>query len=184
MGRVEQLAKKFEEHISLPWSRNLAPSERTLFVIYPKDEERRLRAKREMFQQACEKAGHGWESVDLDNAFPQWMASQEYASDYFAYPEDLRQKLESDFTAHVAAIISDRLEKATEKDAVGVYGVGTLFGFAHVSTVLKQMEARIPGRLVLFFPGTYDKNVYRLLDARDGWGYMSLPITLNEVAYT
>ncbi len=184
MGRIEQLAKKFEEHISLPWSRNLAPSERTLFVVYPKEEERRLRAKRELFQQACEKAGHGWERIDLDNVFPEWMAAQEYAADYFAYPEDLRQKLESDFTAHVAAIISARLETTTEQDAVGVFGVGTLFGFARVSAVLKHIEARIPGRLVLYFPGSYDKNNYHLLDARDGWGYMSLPITLNEVAYT
>ncbi len=65
-----------------------------------------------------------------------------------------------------------------------MFGVGTLFGFVHVSTVLKRLEADIPGRLVFFFPGTYDKNVFHLLDARDGWGYMSLPITLNEVAYT
>jgi len=184
MGRVEQLAKKFEEHISLPWSRNLAPSERTLFVVYPKEEERRLRAKREMFQQASEKAGHGWESLDLDNAFPEWMASQEYAADYFAYPEDLRQKLESDFTAYAAAMISALLDRSTDSGVVGVFGVGTLFGFARASSVLKQIEVHIPGRLVLFFPGTYDKNVFHLLDARDGWGYMSLPITLNEVSYT
>lgn len=184
MGRIEQLAKKFEEHISLPWSRNLAPSERTLFIVYPKDEERRLRAKREMFQQGCEKAGHGWKTVDLDNAFADWMGTQEYAQAYFSFPEDLRQKLETDFTNYVAGLIRHALETAAANDAVGVFGVGTLFGFAHVSAVLKHLETSIPGRLVLFFPGTYDKNVFRLLDARDGWGYMSLPITLNEVAYT
>ena len=46
------------------------------------------------------------------------------------------------------------------------------------------LEPAIRGRLVVFFPGSHEKNVYRLLDARDGWGYMAFPITLNEVAYT
>ncbi len=184
MGRIEQLTKKFEDHISLPWVQNLAPSERTIFLVYPKDEERRLRAKREMFQLACEKSGHGWKCVDLDNVFPNWIATQDYATEYFTCPEDLRQKLDTDFTIYAAGVISEALAKSTNNDAVAVFGVGTLFGFAHVSAVLKHVEANIPGRLVLFFPGTYDKNVFRLLDARDGWGYMSLPITLNEVAYT
>jgi hypothetical protein len=184
MGRIEQLAKKFEDHISLPWVQNLAPSERTLFLVYPKDEERRLRARSEMFQLACEKSGHGWKSVQLDNVFAAWMATQDYAADYFTYPEDLRQKLDTDFTDYVADVISQSLSAAGSNDAVGVFGVGGLFGFVHVSAVLKRLETNIPGRLALFFPGTYDKNVFRLLDARDGWGYMSLPITLNEVAYT
>jgi hypothetical protein len=184
MGRIEQLHRKFEEHISLPWLRNLASAERTLFVVYPKEEERRLRAKRDLFRQACEKAGHGWIAVESDAVFAEWMAGQDYAADYFSYPEDLRQKLETDFTRHVADVIRGALDKTTPSDAVAVYGVGTLFGFVHVSAVLKELESSIPGRLILFFPGSYDKNVYRLLDARDGWGYMSLPITLNEAAYT
>jgi hypothetical protein len=137
-----------------------------------------------MFQQACEKAGHGWKSVELDNVFAEWMSAEDYAADYFAYPDDLRQKLESDFTAHVAGVIRKALETASPSEAVGIFGVGTLFGLVHVSAVLKHLESSIPGRLIFFFPGTYDKNVFRLLDARDGWGYMSLPITLNEVAYT
>lgn len=184
MGRIEQLHKKFEEHISLPWARLLAPSERALFIVYPKEEERRLRAKRDLFQQACEKAGHGWKTVDLDRVFADWMAGQEYADDYFSYPDDLKQKLETDFTSHVAAVIRRVLSSTTPNDAVGVFGVGTLFGFVHVSAVLKHLETSIPGRLVIFFPGSYDKNMFRLLDARDSWSYLSLPITLTEVAYT
>lgn len=184
MGRIEQLARKFEDHISLPWAQNLAPSERTIFLVYPKEEERRLRARVALFQQACEKSGHGWKQVVLDRAFAEWMATQDYAAEYFAYPEDLRQKLETDFTDYVSDVIGKVLASSAPNEAVGVLGVGTLFGFAHVSSVLKRIETDIPGRLILFFPGSYDKNVFRLLDARDGWGYMSLPITLNDVAYT
>jgi hypothetical protein len=184
MGRIEQLAKRFEDHISLPWQQHLAAPEKTRFVVYPKEEERRLRARRDLFRQACEKHQHGWRSVELDLVFADWMTGQEFAAEYFAFPEDLRQKLDTEFTAHVGAVIRKELEAATANDVVGVFGVGTLFGFAHVSNMLKHLEGQVRGRLVIFFPGSYDSNVFRLLDARDGWGYMALSITLNDVAYT
>lgn len=184
MGRIEQLAKKFEDHISLPWQSHLATAEKTVFVIYPKEEERRLRAKRPLFQQACERSRHGWVGLDLDSVFPEWMAAQDYAADYFEHPADLRQKLENDFTLHVASVIKSALQSATANDVVGVFGVGTLFGFVRVSTVLKHLEGHIPGRLVVLFPGSHDHNTYHLLDARDGWGYLVFPISLHEVAYT
>jgi hypothetical protein len=42
---------------------------------------------------------------------------------------------------------------------------------------LQKIESHIRGRLVVFFPGVYDQNAYRLLDARDGWNYLATPIT-------
>jgi hypothetical protein len=61
-----------------------------------------------------------------------------------------------------------------------VFGVGALYGFARVSRVLKLIEGDIRGRLVVFFPGQYEQNNYRLLDARDGWNYLAVPITLHS----
>jgi len=55
-----------------------------------------------------------------------------------------------------------------------------LFGFTMVSLLLKEVVGDIRGRLALFFPGEYDNNNYRLLDARDGWSYLAIPITLNN----
>ncbi|MFZ9937697.1 MAG: hypothetical protein ACO3JG_11680 [Luteolibacter sp.] len=75
------------------------------------------------------------------------------------------------------------LDAISEDEALAVFGVGTLFGLTHFSSVLKKLDGMVRGRLVAFFPGSYDKNVYHLLDARDGWGYMASPITLTEVAY-
>jgi hypothetical protein len=63
---------------------------------------------------------------------------------------------------------------------VAVFGVGALFGFTRVSRVLKLVEPYIRGRLVVFFPGVYDQNNYRLLDARDGWNYLAVPITAHS----
>lgn len=184
MGRIEQLSKRFEDHISLPWQQLLSAPEKTVFVIYPKEEERRLRAKRELFQLAATTHGHGWKNVDLDNTFAEWMSQQDYAQDYFEFPEDLQQKLDTEFTAHVTKVLKESLAAAGENDVVGVFGIGALFGFAHISNVLKNLTGSVKGRLVFFFPGSYDQNKFSLLDARDGWGYMALPITLNEVAYT
>ena len=40
-----------------------------------------------------------------------------------------------------------------------------------------MVEGDIQGRLLVFFPGVYEQNNYRLLDARDGWNYLAVPIT-------
>lgn len=184
MNRIELLARKFEDHISLAWQPNLTSAEKTIFIVYPKDDELRLRAKKDLFRQACVKSGHPWHDVDLETAFPEWMGTLEYAAEYYNFPEDLKQKLETEFTGFVAGIIGKKLDAMSDDEALGVFGVGTLFGLTHFSSVLKQLDGTVRGRLVAFFPGSYDKNVYHLLDARDGWGYMASPITLTEVAYT
>ena len=67
-----------------------------------------------------------------------------------------------------------------EDTVVGVFGAACLYGFTRVSLVLKKVERDIRGRLALFFPGEYDNNNYRLLDARDGWNYLAVPITLHH----
>jgi len=38
----------------------------------------------------------------------------------------------------------------------------------------------VPGRLLVLFPGEYVNNTYRLLDARDGWGYQATAITADN----
>jgi hypothetical protein len=183
MNRIETLARKFEDHISLAWQSSLTAAEKTIFVVYPKEEELRLRAKKDLFRQASLKSSHPWREIDLDAAFPKWMAALDYAEEYHRFPEDLRQKLETEFTAFVASLILAELETLSDKETLALFGVGTLFGLTHLSSVLKKLDGRIRGRLVVFFPGSHEKNVYRLLDARDGWNYMASPITLNEVAY-
>ena len=45
------------------------------------------------------------------------------------------------------------------------------------STVVAE---HVPGRLLVLFPGEYVNNTYRLLDARDGWGYQATAITADN----
>ena len=63
---------------------------------------------------------------------------------------------------------------------VGIFGIASLFGYVRVSELMKKIERDIRGRLAVFFPGEYDDNNYRLLDARDGWNYLAVPITMQE----
>ena len=182
MGRIDLLAERYGSYIGLPWQKDLAGAERALFIVYDKKDERRLRARKDLFELATTKAGHQWLQCDLTGAFAQWMSSTEYRDSYFESPEDLQLKLEEDFLAHVAGLVRRELQApaADAGSVVGVYGVASLFGFVRVSELMKAIEQDIRGRLVVFFPGEYEDSNYRLLDARDGWNYLAVPITLQE----
>lgn len=152
-----------------------------VMVVYDKELERTLRARKLAFETATREAGHDWYEVDLSTIFAEWMAADDYRDEYFASPEDLQLKLEAEFPGYVAERLRETLQEAdvTTNTVVAVLGVGTLFGFARISQILKMVEADIRGRLVVFFPGQFERNNYRLLDARDGWNYLAVPITLH-----
>ena len=182
MGRIEDLAERYERHIAAPWQRNLAGAQKAIFVMYPKEDERKLRAKRHEFEVRTKEAGHTWREFDLTPIFAEWMSGDEYRDAYFECPEDLEMKLVGEFVHDVASRLRSVLtaEDVDENTVVGVFGAASLYGFCRVSLVLNKVEADIRGRLVLFFPGEYDQNNYRLLDARDGWNYLAVPITLHQ----
>ena len=182
MARIEELVSKYKDHVSAPWLRNLAGPQKTIFIVYPKVDERRLRARLELFEIATKEAGHSWMVFDFTKMFARWMSGTDYRDAYFEEPADLAIKLETEFLQYSAAQLRSALTdaKADENTVVAAYGVGNLYGFAKVSLVLKEVEKDIRGRLALFFPGEFDNNNYRLLDARDGWNYLAVPITLHS----
>ena len=179
MGRIEELAERYGRHIATPWQRTVAGAQRVVMLVYDKELERTLRARRLLFELETQKGLHEWFEVDLTNCFAEWMAADEYRDAYFETPEDLDLKLEAEFAEVVADRIRETLTNpnVTENSVVAVFGVGSLFGFTRFSKVLRIVEVDIKGRLVVFFPGQFDQNNYRLLDARDGWNYMAIPIT-------
>jgi hypothetical protein len=182
LGRIDELAVRYRGHISAPWQRNLAGDQKAIFVVYPKTDERRLRARLELFEMATTRTGHGWRSVDLTEAFARWMANTDYRDVYFEEPETLAMKLRSNFVQYAADLLRQALtaESADEDTVVAVQGIACLFGFTRGSLMLKEVVKDIRGRLVVFFPGEYEDNNYRLLDARDGWNYLAVPITLHN----
>lgn len=182
MGRIEDLAERYGRHISAPWQRTVPGAQRVIMIVYDNDLERTLRARKALFEDETIKGLHEWLEVDVTDSFARWMAGQEYREDYFASPEDLRLKLDgerSEFSDFVAEKIRDVLRRSSTNSVVAVFGVGSLFGFTRVSQILRDLEPDISGRLAVFFPGQYENNNYRLLDARDGWNYLAIPITTH-----
>jgi hypothetical protein len=182
MARIEDLAELYGQHVATPWQRTVAGAQRVIMVAYDKEMERVLRARKGEFETRTRAAGHDWHEVDVTAAFAGWIASDEYREAYFESPDDLRLKLDAEFSDYVADRIRAVLTQpdVTENSVIAVFGVASLFGFARVSEVLKLVEGDVKGRLAVFFPGQYEQNNYRLLDARDGWNYMAVPISIHS----
>lgn len=179
MSKVDRLITEFEEVAARPWSPALAGPQRVWMLVYDEADERRVRARREVFVHAAQSAGHGIAWCDVTDAFAEWMGALDcdYRDAYFASPDLLSENgpLEV-FKEAVAERIRAVLRDADEATIVAVTGVGSLLGLLRVSQVIKAVEDDIRGRLAVFFPGVRSGNTYRLLDARDGWTYLALPI--------
>ncbi len=176
MSRIDNLADSFEKHISAPWQKNIAGAQKVIFVVYPKEDERRLRIKIKEFEQRAKVAKRGWAELDFTSFFAQWMSKDEYKDEYFLHPDDIQIKLGGEFTAECAAHLIEVLRSADDNTVVAVHGVACLYGFTRLHSILQKAESDIKGRLVVLFPGSHDQNVYRLMDAKDGWNYLATPI--------
>jgi len=188
MGKIEELAERYERHLAGAWQRTLAGAQRVVFVVYPKEEERALRARLSEFQQATIEGGHRWRLCDVTPLFANWMANDEYRDAYFEGPDDLRSKLDTEFLDHVvghvrAALRSgdDDAAEANDADTVtALTGLASLYPFLHVSLLIRALEPDIRGRLAVFFPGSKDGTNFRFLDAREGFHYLGTSVTLQD----
>ena len=181
MGVIDDLLANYQRFVSLPWKDGLPGSQRTWMAVYRPDQERRLRARIADFQAVTTKPGHGWVLADVTNTFADWMNTLDYREEFFADPEALGPVID-DYAEFVAARLAEVLEsdEVDEDTVVAVIGVGSLFPFARVSHVLDLVSPLVRGRILVFFPGEYENNVYRLLDAHDGWNYLAVPITATK----
>lgn len=180
MGKIEELANAYGRFVKLPWERNLAGPQKCWFAVYDPRDERRLRNRLTLFELATTQAGHSWTLCDLTDAFATWMAAEEYRESYFGSPEDLDMVM-GDFRRVVADRVRAALTDSTDDGVVALLGVGALFGFLSVSTLVEDVALDILGRMLVFFPGEHEGNNYRLLDARDGWNYLAVPIVAGKV---
>ena len=181
-SRISKLVCAYKQHLSVPWQTGLAAIQRVIFAVYDKSDELRLRASIDEFELATQQAGKKWLLIDVTDAFPVWMAGQEYRDAYFDSPEDLAgyQTGElGEFVAHLCASIQARIDsEAGSNTVVALLGVGALFGLARVSSIIEGIKGGVDGRLLVFFPGEHhpETHAYRLLDARDGWNYLAVPL--------
>lgn len=180
MSYVDDLLDAYRRFVSLPWQQHLAGPQRIWMAVYPPEHERRLRLHVPAFEEATIEHGHPWTLIDITTAFERWMADHAYRETYFEEPELLTTALPG-FFAHLVEDVRAQLAADGASDGViGLLGAGTLFGLGDsvkVSALLNAVNDGVAGRLLVFFPGEHEGSTYRLLDARDGWNYLAIPIT-------
>jgi hypothetical protein len=183
VSKLDILLREYGNHIAIPWQQGLAGAQRVIFVVYDKTDEMRFRSKVDEFEIATKAVDHNWKLLDLTNSFPEWMAGLDYRDSYFETPEDIDGLLPQ-FIDAIVTSITDLLMQPDVNDqtVVAVMGIACLFGFAKVSEIVQRSAPHIRGRLLVFFPGEYENNNYRMLDARDGWNYLAVPITAHSEA--
>lgn len=181
MSQIDNLLANYRGFIQTPWPSNLSGRQRVIFAIYPPAEERRLRAHIKEFELATCEVNHTWRLVDITNTPSSWLAFHDYREAYFKEPGAICT-VEEELKNHIIADLKRacRAEDVGKETVVAVIGTGSLFGFTHVSNIIAGLEEDIKGRLLIFFPGAYERNVYRFMDARDGFNYMAVPINCVE----
>ena len=183
MSEIDRLVSRYSEAIAIPWHTVRSDAERTLFVIYDRNKERQLRYQLKRFETETVNAGKKWLELDVTNSFAEWFSKHDNRDEYFEYPEDLPGYGTGqlpEFENHLAkSLIAQLKERATDEHVVAIVGVGSLYGLAKVSALMRRIAAAVPGRLVIFFPGEKVDNNYRLLGARDGWDYLATAITAD-----
>ncbi len=180
MSAIDRLLKNYSRQVQLPWSPHVSGKQRVWFAVYPPSEERRVRARVPQFETHTLEAHHGWTTVDLTRVLPEFLAEHKYRDAIFANPLGFRDRAKLETQA--ATLIRDACtrDEADASSVVAVTGLASLFDFMRVSTLIDHVEESIRGRLLVFFPGEYSGNVYRFMDARDGFNYMAVPITSTE----
>jgi hypothetical protein len=181
MSKIKRLIQSYGRFIAVPWQDVAAP-QRVIFCVYDEDDELQLRAKIDEFEIVTRQAKHEWAVFDLTDTFATWLGSQRYKKSYFRKP-DLISTLLPQYLNFIKREFDCFIQtlKINENTVVALKGVGSLFGFLKVKEVVDTLAPLVKGRLLVFFPGTYDENNnYRLLDGYDGWNYLAVTITADK----
>lgn len=181
MSKIKRLIQSYSKYVAIPWRSDAAAAQRVIFCVYNETEELRLRAKIDEFEIATRQSGHEWAVFDLTDTFAEWLAGQRYAKSYFQKP-NLLSPLLPKYIAYITDTFEAFLKEknAGDNSVVALKGVGSLFGFLKVKDVVDKLAPMVKGRLLVFFPGSYENNNYRLLDGYDGWNYLAVPITADK----
>jgi len=178
MSRIESLLRAYQRFVTQPWQAGLSGAERVWFAVYDPSQERRLLFRLSEFETATIAAHHRWQMLDMSQTFGDWMAAHRYREAYFDDPEALGLAL-PDYAQWLSQRIRDGLTSGDidTETVFALVGAGSLFGLLRTATLVDSVADAIPGRLLVFFPGSYEGAQYRLFDARDGWNYLAVPIT-------
>ncbi len=180
MSTVEDLVDAFRNRLQIPWRPDEQPAGRVWMLWYGKEHERRVRGRLGEFRLAAEQAGRGWAELDLAPLFGEWVAAQTWFDGLSRRPGALNTII-GQFETAVAERVRMRLAACTPNDILALTGVASLFGLIRAQTLMATVAPAVPGRLLVTFPGVHRDGIYRLLDARDGYNYLAVPIPATNV---
>lgn len=181
MASVEHLLAAFGERLKLPWRSDEHAAGRVWILWYDKTQERRVRGRFGEFREVAEREGKGWTEFDLAPEFARWVAHQKWFERAARKPNTLSTVLPQ-FEEELVARVRDALDRCGPNDLFALTGAASLFGIMRASTLIARVADAIPGRMLVAFPGTHQNGIYRLLDARDGWNYLAVPIPPSDAA--
>lgn len=178
MSKIDLLLNNYTKYIALPWQSDLAPAQRVLFCVYNEQDELRFQLKLDEFQLKTEQLKHNWLAIDVSKSFTKWLAKQKYKLKYFENPKLIEPAIRL-FEKALQKEIVDKIDQNSidENTVVAIHGIGALFGQIKIKLLVELIAPIVPGRLLVFFPGTYENDNYRLLNAYDGWNYLAVTIT-------
>lgn len=181
MSKIESLLQNYQKHVRIPWRTDAAPMQRVWFCVYDPKDEKTLRIKLDEFELVTIQSSKKWFLYDLTDSFANWLSTHPYAEKYFKNPKLLKTILPN-YKSYLLRNIDDCIANrgADAETAFALRGVGSLFGLLKVKELIDSIAPLVKGRLVVFFPGTYESNNYRLLDGYDGWSYLAIPITADK----
>jgi len=181
VSRIDRLLEAFRSHVGIPWKEDLAAPQRVIFCVYNPSDELRLRVRIDEFQLATEGTNHNWLAYDLTDTFAEWLSTEPYATQYYENP-GLLPTITPRYLEYAVEEISRFIASHTidRNHVLALFGIGSLFGFVKVKGLVDKLAPEVPGRLVVFFPGSCEDNNYRLLDGYDGWDYHAVLITAGK----
>ncbi|MBK9123539.1 MAG: DUF1788 domain-containing protein [Chloroflexi bacterium] len=180
MSKIDRLVESYRTHLRVPWRDDASPEERVIFCVYSETQELHLRAKIPEFDLATHSVSHGWFEFDFTDTFAVWLSQLRYSEHYFERPDLISSALDG-YSRFLLGRFSSFLQNPDigADSVVALTGVAALFGLVKVRDVVATFAPLVRGRLVVFFPGNYENNNYKLLNAYDGWNYLAVAITAD-----
>jgi hypothetical protein len=180
LSSIEELLDDFRKRLAVPWRNDEPPAGRIWILWYDKTNERRVRGRLREFQLAAEQAGKSWREFDIAPQFGTWVAQQPWFERLAKRPGTLLTVI-PEFEDNLAETIRGELDACGPNHILALIGIASLFGLTRASAVLDKIAGHVPGRLLVMFPGAHRGGIYRLLDARDGWNYLAVPIPSTDL---
>jgi hypothetical protein len=178
---VEDLLVAFRTRLAVPWRPDEVAAGRVWMLWYDKALERRVRGRLGEFRLAAEQSGKSWREFDLAPEFGTWVSKQPWFERAAKRPATLGTVL-PDFETYLVRQLQEQLGQCGPNEILALTGAASLFGLLRASTLISKVADAVPGRLLVTFPGTHQGGIYRLLDARDGWSYLAVPIPSSPIA--